>query len=705
MTQPVRQRSPTNGAFEAAQDPPLLERRALNALWEGYLLLRVSQVANAAAVTMDPRRGPRSRPLGLLATGIAGAATWWEWQRGKDRDHTINDPAVPAEVVATSLALMALSPYIVRDADRERGDDWFGLWGWWGHSAIALALPNRPGGAMFLHLLPQMDAARFRRKWLPKETAVRNMLNAVGVAVGSGLAVKLVRRTGAQADRASARLVAEQGRVLADQARREVRERRLHATVDSLREVRADLAGGDIAAAVEHAAATYEPLRAWLSGAEDDETTSPTASATGHADEMTRLVSRTERALAIGDLAVVASSTLNALSVTAARFNRQRRREWVVAGLTSSVIYAGAVAIGRFGLRERPGAASEPSAILDRVWSPRADVLFAVLFMAFECASSDRSMPSTWAAGQSQVHVAVAATRIPEPAKLAQAWAIMGLAMFLADRYYTPEARTHRFRWQADWINGMAAGLALRRSHNVIWDALNELERNANDTIETVAKRVAEAELVAAQDAVHDTACQSLRYLLTHPDADPDHLSEIIGVTIDNLEGELAGDEPDESGALADALESCAAGYELLGLSPSVTVSGDRPVGGAAMEVLVQVLNQGLANVLAHSDDLRPEIDLTLSDGDARLSVSNLSDSPYRGAMAEEEAEGDEPPTVSPLAETPDAVLPPGGFGLASARRAVNALGGTLTWGDRSDRTELILTLPLAPDGSPTRSV
>lgn len=661
----------------------------MNAVWDGYLLFRVSQVANAVAVTMDPKRGPRSRPLAWLATGIAGAATLWEWRRRQGRDLSENDPLMAAEVIVTSLALTALSPAIVHDADRGRGDDWFGLWGWWGNAAIALALPNRPEPAMLLHLIPQVDAWRHRRPWLPREAASRNMLNSIGVALGSRWAVSKVAAVGAEADRASSRLVAEQARLLADQARREVRERHLLRTVESLEEIGRHLNTGRLEQARARSAAVYEPLRAWLAGAEDDEMASPAEAAAGYVAEITRLVRRTERGMSAGDLAVVASATLNTLSVTVSRFNRQRRRGWVVAGLTSSLTYAGAVALGRFGLRERPGATSLPTSFLDRTWSPRADALFAALLMGFECASSDRNVASMWSAGQSQVHIAVAATRIAEFPKLLRAWAIMGAAMFAADRYYTPQARARRFRWQVDWINGMVAGLALRRSHSAIMGALDELERTANETIAAVAQQVAEAELLAAQDAVHDTACQSLRYLLTHPDAQPEHLSEIIGSTVTALETELTGGEHDESEALADSLAACAAGYQLLGLSPMIESTGDRPVGGPVMEVLVQVANQGLANALAHSVDAAPRINLELGESRVRLTVSNEARVPYRG-------DADAPAEIPvPLDGDDKPELPAGGFGLPSARRATEALGGTLGWGTHPTRTELVVELPL----------
>mgnify|MGYP007111979491 FL=1 len=480
-----------------------LEQRWGDALWECYLLLRVSQVANAAFVTMDPQRGPRSRALGWLATAIAGGATAWEWRRRQGRDSSVDDPVMAAEVIGTSAVLLALSPHIVRPADRDRGDDWFGLWTWWGNAALALALPNRPEPAMLAHLLPQVDAWRHQRSWLPSDIASRNVLNSIGVGLGSRWAVHKVTQAGAQADRASTRLMSEQARLLADRARRELRERRLRDTVDSLNNIAGHLREDRIDAALACSSATYEPLRAWLAGAEDDETASPAAAAADHASEMTRLIERTEQGLTFGDIAVVGATLISTLLVTTSRFDRQQRRGWVVAGLTSSTIYTAAVTLGRLGLRGRPGSDSHP-AFLDRTWSRRADTLFAVLLIAFECASSDRNVAGTWAAGQTQVHIAVAATRIAEFPKLLRAWGIIGAAMFLGDRYFSPAARTHRFRWQVDWINGMAAGMALRRSHTAVFNSLNQLERHANETIATVAKQVAEAETVAAQDAVHD---------------------------------------------------------------------------------------------------------------------------------------------------------------------------------------------------------
>ena len=86
-----------------------MEQRWGDALWEGYLLLRVSQVANAAFVTMDPQRGPRSRALGWLATAIAGGATAWEWRRRQGRDSSVDDPVMAAEVIGTSACLLYTS--------------------------------------------------------------------------------------------------------------------------------------------------------------------------------------------------------------------------------------------------------------------------------------------------------------------------------------------------------------------------------------------------------------------------------------------------------------------------------------------------------------------------------------------------------------------------------------------------------------------
>jgi hypothetical protein len=680
-----------SAAGDYALAPTSLEEQVVDVLWEGYFFWRASQVLNAAAVTMDRERGPRNRPLAWLATGLAGAATAWEWRRRQSQPRRDGDPVMAAEVATTSVALLALSRFIVDDADRGRGDDWFGMWSWFGHAGMALALRKASAPAMIAMLAPQVDAWVNQRRWMPRDAARKNTLNSIGFALGFGWAVSRLPRVGAEADQASALLVREQARSLAERAHREVRERRLRGTVTSLEEIRDHFRERRVEAAMEHSEQTYQPLRAWLAGAEDDEAAaSPMLAASGHAQQMTSLVARTERGLTLADSAVVASAALNLLSTTATHLTRHRRPAFVVAGMASTAVYATSVIIGRFGLTERPGAASTAEPFLDRTWSPRADTLFATLLVAFEAASSDRSASTVWAAGQTQVHLAVAATRIQRPAHLAAAWATIGAVMLAADRYYLPEARKHRFRWQADWLNAVAAGLALRRMHTAIWDALDELEQSANDTIEAVAEQVAEAEMAAAQNAVHDTACQSLRYVLSHGEEDPTRLADIMATTIDALEAELSGARVDESGALADALEACAAGYELLGLHPLVEIEGDRPVGAEAMELLVHVANQGLSNALAHGRDTAPTLSLELTPTQARLLVSNRADTPYRG-----EADSIDHDT----AVDPEVSL--GGFGLRSARRAVAELGGTLSWGNHPTRTELVLELPLEPDGSP----
>ena len=104
-----------------------MEQQWGTALWAGYLLLRLSQVANAVFVTMDPKREPRSRTLGWLATAIAGGATAWEWRRRQGRDPTVDDPLMAAEVIGTSAALLALSPYVVHADGRVEWEDDAGI--------------------------------------------------------------------------------------------------------------------------------------------------------------------------------------------------------------------------------------------------------------------------------------------------------------------------------------------------------------------------------------------------------------------------------------------------------------------------------------------------------------------------------------------------------------------------------------------------
>lgn len=120
---------------------------------------------------------------------------------------------------------------------------------------------------------------------------------------------------------------------------------------------------------------------------------------------------------------------------------------------------------------------------------------------------------------------------------------------------------------------------------------------------------------------------------------------------------------------------------------------GDRPVGGEAVEVLVQVANQGLSNALAHSSDPTPEISLVLDEDGALLTVANQATDPYRGPSMDEAAVAlgtDEQPEDHPS----------GGSG--SPRPAEpSTLGGSLEWGDHPTLTQLVLRLPLSADGSP----
>lgn len=253
-----------------------------------------------------------------------------------------------------------------------------------------------------------------------------------------------------------------------------------------------------------------------------------------------------------------------------------------------------------------------------------------------------------------------------------------------------------RWRWARDdtnWVEVLNASLyfawtswALHRAVDAIWQAETRLERWTTESGRHTAAAVMETNRRKVQLALHDHGVQTVRYLVRHRDLPAQQRQEVLDRAIAELTSVARSDDGRGSIDLESAAAECLDGYRRFGLDPILEVVLDR--SGAApspgrhsdeaapcADVIQDAVNQGVANVLAHSSDRRPVIRLSGDHSSLQVSVCNAAG-----------------PDVLPAV--------PLGFGLSQLEERVHACGGTMTLGTEGGVTELRVTVPLAPPRS-----
>ena len=193
-------------------------------------------------------------------------------------------------------------------------------------------------------------------------------------------------------------------------------------------------------------------------------------------------------------------------------------------------------------------------------------------------------------------------------------------------------------------------------SHWVRDVILRQTERLGEATEELAAAR-AEAATVAtrqrAQTLVHDSALQVLLWV-QKDDLSEEQLREWLDREIDRLRRWHERTDSVAERSLRSALGDLAAGFERLGLHPSVTVEDEADVlPPAVTSALVEVVNEALTNVHKHSEDRSPAVSVRRTD-QVRLEVTN---------------------------RVPAGAAPRPGTGTAGMRSRVEELGGTFSAG------------------------
>lgn len=128
-----------------------------------------------------------------------------------------------------------------------------------------------------------------------------------------------------------------------------------------------------------------------------------------------------------------------------------------------------------------------------------------------------------------------------------------------------------------------------------------------------------------AQLAAHDYVKQTARFLMSNPDTSPDHVFEVLDDAIRQLEAGLAssfGEAPQRSD-ISQLVTEVAGAYRRLALDPAVVLDLADPVSAEVERAVLTAVNQGLANVLAHTGDHRPVVRVRTQSGGAEVDVTN----------------------------------------------------------------------------------
>jgi two-component sensor histidine kinase len=222
-----------------------------------------------------------------------------------------------------------------------------------------------------------------------------------------------------------------------------------------------------------------------------------------------------------------------------------------------------------------------------------------------------------------------------------------------------------------------------------IWEAQRQNDLARRHQVESAARRGRAQGAEWAARASHDYVAQSLLHLQQHPDLDHDAALAVLGDARTKLEQALAQGTVEFASDLTEMLAECVHGYRVFGLEARLDVRSEddlapaaNTLGEASGQALLLALNQGLGNVLAHSSDRHPTVEVTVNQGSAQLRLTNRTDT---------------------LAETdPEPGLGRGGYGLAAVEAAVAELGGRCELVVGREMTVFAVDLPVDAPMTPT---
>lgn len=607
-------------------------RRGLKRAEIASVSLATAQVAGE----LMARRHDRSPgwPI-VLASGGAGWLVFWWGRNGSDDQNALRG----WEGEWTNWL-----PIFARLVDDDHARRW----------SVLSAAPH-------LGVLARPSAARTRGGAIAGLVLV-GAADAFGTAFGTAL-----RRRADRIDAQAAAFVTSRTVLEGERASEAWRKQTVGRSTDVLRKLRAatDAPGAQATMTVQ---SEYEALRLQLvqagsAGAVAGD--ADVASASALDDDVQELAQETRRALrslnryiAFGSLAMVALGMGS---------SPPARRPWVAAAPISLHAW----------LLSRPSRGRHLRGEAPTGAATNADL--ACLALAYHVADVVTSV-----AGQRRR--AWATTSVASLAMPAAAGASTWSGALIPALGYSATRLLGRRLWSSDatdWVEGLNSSLyftwmswALFRAIDAIWRAEARLEHWTTESGRHAARVVIESSQRKVQLALHDHGVQTLRYLARQQDLPLVQRLEVLDRAIAELSS-VATPREDHRGqsdisweAVQLSVRECADGYRRFGLVPQWTPANDLPsVDRQTQAALIGALNQALSNVLAHTEDRSPRVEMGLVGQQLELIVSNDSTTPFRGGRR--------------------------GFGLSHVEATLAEVGGSLSWDLAERRTRLRVRCPL----------
>jgi hypothetical protein len=590
-------------------------------LRRGYSRYQVAIAGTAVArrvLDRDAGRSPwRDAAIAALVAGAAGSVVGARTRPAEDELGAWWDALASAGASAAGLVAAPIAPTAGAWPAAYREASAMAQWASAGASMLGGAGAGR-AARLALIAAPYLAWPKGRRS-LRGSRRLGEAAAALAVfGVAGRTIVGVLRSTATAVDERSAQVVAERAEVATLEEDTRVRAVVIAETATRLRSVRHELVA-DRALAGRRADEEERRLRRWLG---EDGTSDPAKAVPAGRPAPATGVGAIDAARRIARFGTVAESVLRAGA------GAQLVVETATARRPPSARVLAAIGAGHamWSCRRLLAEQGRP-----RRRMVMADLGVLTLCGALEVLESRRGWEPGWTRGYSEALFAATGC-VPDDRPLGTA-AVVGVAAVSGAAALALPA-------------GRAPGLmALERSASAATSAalghwfarlVTELGGRMTTATEQLAavRSAAAAERIRreAQYLLHDSALQVLLWV-QKPDLTEDQLLAWLDREIERLERAAAGSV--DAPGLRTGLDELVRGFRLLGLEASMSIVGDvASVPAAVAASTLDVCNECLANVLRHSSDRAPTVDVSAGDDALTLVVRNRVDIPVTRVVA-----------------------------------------------------------------------
>ena len=628
-----------------------------------YARRHLTTAVTAVVRSVGNRASVRRPVLNNAAIAVATAQSAW-LLRNMDSTRLGDERVAWADAAAGSVTML-LGATGLSQTTWNRGMAWPSQHTFWCAAGMGMLGDRRSRAARLALMMAPV--------FLPR--ANRQALRQIGSGVATGLVgagcigvflSRQLERTSAEIDHLIDQTTETQSSTVRQRVNSEIELNVVASTVGALQELRVLLAH-DRAAAALHASEAVERLTAWfgeepgLHGLVHERTTAAKLATRTDAGE------RLDRAVRLFDAAL----RLIVLVSMVFEVRRCRRSFGPAPSETTVAVLATAHFLLAVGLLSN--GSTRAKTVLSGT-----DVVMNLVSCALEPLAGDGSGRPQWSMGYSVGLASAAGVTAAGTGPAPVAPWLMGAtraAFELSRSDGSALSRAMRAFDESMMLVDVAA--VSQQTSDLTIDQARAISARAAELTEARALEESARARRGHEHFLHDSALQVFLWA-TKSDLSDDELIAWCDREMLALEDLLAGRSPSLVTDLGRAVGDLLRGFSMFGLEPVLVVEAsvyDREYDPAVALCVVTVLNEALTNVLKHSDDRAPRIDVERGP-DLVCRVVNTTTNNWRQS-------------------TPGAQL-----GLRAAKERALVAGGTVTTTDRNGHFELELVLPV--DQEPT---